>query len=63
MKAVGKVSLKSQSSELYWEDCLTRSGAESSTREGVVTHGWGVVSWKTLLGGPLDPEWSGELHA
>ena len=23
MKGVGKVSLKIQSSELYWEDCLT----------------------------------------
>ena len=41
MKAVGKVSLKIQSSELYWEDCLTWSGVENSMSKGVVTHGWG----------------------
>lgn len=41
VKGVGKVSLKIQSSELYWEDCLTWSGVESSTHKGVVTHGWG----------------------
>lgn len=58
VKAVGKVSLKEPELRALLGGLLDPGGV-GSPREGVVTHGWGVVSWKTLLGGPLDPEWSG----